>query len=74
MNILGICKILQLIISVSLVGLILIQSKGKGLASGVGNAISMYRSRRGIEKIVFIVTIVLSLMLVVNSLLIVVLS
>ena len=74
MNIMMIIKIVQLVISLLLTVLILIQSKGKGLASGIGDSIGMYRSRRGVEKIVFIATIVLTILVVFNSILILVLS
>ena len=67
-------KILQIILSVFLVLLILIQSKGKGLTSGIGDSIGMYRSRRGLEKAVFVMTIALAVLVVINSLLIVILS
>jgi len=70
MNIGFLLKIIQIIISVLLIVLILIQSKGKGLASGIGSGISMYRSRRGIEQFLFIFTIILSGLIVVNSVLI----
>lgn len=73
MNLINVIKISQLVISIVLVGFILIQSKGKGLASGVGDAFGMYRSRRGVEKLIFILTIVFSILIVVNSLLIIVL-
>ncbi len=62
---------LQIIVSILLVILVLIQSKGGGLASGIGSSISFYRSRRGLEKIIFIITIILSVVLVVNSLVLV---
>lgn len=74
MNYLLIVKVLQLILVVLVVPLILIQSKGKGLAAGIGNSIGAYRSRRGLEKAIFIFTIILSVLVVVNSLVIVVLS
>lgn len=67
MNILFISDIIQIIASVLLIILVLIQSKGTGLYSGVGSSIGFYRSRRGIEKAVFIFTIVLTIVLVLNS-------
>jgi protein translocase SecG subunit len=69
MNYSIIFKTTQIVITVLLIGLVLIQSKGKGLASGIGNNISFYRSKRGVERFVFISTIFLSVCLVVNSLL-----
>ena len=67
MNLSLILKVTQIVITVVLVALILLQPKGKGLASDIGNAFSMYRSRRGVEKLVFVLTVVLSLLFVANS-------
>ncbi|OGC45560.1 preprotein translocase subunit SecG [candidate division WWE3 bacterium RBG_19FT_COMBO_34_6] len=69
-----ILRILQVIFSVMVTILVLIQTKGGGFTSGVGSSISFYRSRRGLEKSVFIFTIILSIVLVVNSLLLVIFS
>jgi preprotein translocase subunit SecG len=67
-------QILQIFIAIVLVALVLIQSKGGGFASGIGNSISFYRSRRGLEKLVFIMTIILTAALVVNSLVLIIIS
>lgn len=55
-----IISILQIIISVVLIILILLQERGSGL-SGVfgGSGEGFYQTRRGLEKIIFIATIVL---------------
>jgi len=74
MNYILLSKIVQAILSVVLVGLILLQSKGGGLASAVGNSFSMYRSRRGVEKVVFFSTITVGVLLVANSLLLIILG
>lgn len=55
-------SIIQIIISVALVAVILIQNKGVGLSqtfggSGEGN---VFKARRGAEKTIFIVTVVLA--------------
>jgi len=65
---------IHIILSLAIVGLVLIQSKGGGFASGIGSSIGFYRSRRGLEKIVFIITIVVAILVVVNSLLLILLS
>ena len=52
----------------------MLQSKGGGLSMSVGSAFTMYRSKRGFEKVVFIMTIVFSVLVVANSLLIIVTS
>jgi preprotein translocase subunit SecG len=67
-------KYTQIAISLLLIFFILIQSKSQGLSAGIGSAFSMYRSRRGVEKMVFILTIVFSILLVGNSLVILILS
>lgn len=74
MQYLMLSKIAQIFIVVLLTLLILMQSKGGGLTLSVGNTFSMYRSKRGFEKAVFISTIIFSVLLVINSLLIVLLS
>lgn len=50
-------SVIQIIISVLLIALILIQSKGKGLSLGFGGLTESYSSKRGVEKIVFGATI-----------------
>jgi preprotein translocase subunit SecG len=73
MDVLFIVKIVQILVAALLTILILIQSKGQGLASGLGDSIGMYRSRRGIEKTVFVLTIIFASLIVINSILILVL-
>jgi len=68
MNISTIFKIIQVVVTIFLMFLILIQSKGVGLAYGVKSSFSMYRSLRGVEKLVFILTIIFGIVLVLNSL------
>lgn len=63
-----IIKVVQIILSIIVVTLILLQSKSGGLASSVAGSFSMYRSRRGLEKVIFIVTILSSILLSINSL------
>ncbi len=54
----------QIVISVLLIGAILLQQKGGGLGSAFGGDGQVYRSRRGIEKILFIVTIILAVLFI----------
>lgn len=52
---------LQIIVSVLLVVLIILQQRGSGLSSTFGGESAgflSYRSRRGFEKLIFILTIV----------------
>ena len=56
-----ILTIVQIILSVLLIGSILLQQKGSGLGSAFGGESSnMYSTRRGAEKILFRFTIVLA--------------
>ncbi len=71
---LSFAKILQIILCVLMVALILVQSKSSGLSSSFKSSFSMYRSLRGVEKIIFILTVVSGILLVLNSLAIVLLS
>ena len=73
MNWLNLSKIFQIIIAVFLIFLVLIQSKNTGLAAGIKSSFSMYRSLRGVEKLVFIFTIISGVLLVLNSILLILL-
>ena len=51
-------QIIQIIISVALIAIILVQAKGQGGLGGIfGGDSSVYRTRRGVEKTLFNVTI-----------------
>ncbi|MBI2634928.1 MAG: preprotein translocase subunit SecG [Parcubacteria group bacterium] len=60
--------IIQIIISVLLIGAILLQSRGSGLSSVFGGESTFYHTRRGIEKIVFFATIILAVLFIATSL------
>lgn len=62
----------QIVLTLILIFLIQIQAKGKGLASGIGSSFSFYGSKRGVEKFVFIATIISTILLIANSLLLVI--
>lgn len=55
-------NIIQIIISIALIALILLQARGSGLGGifGGGDS-SVYRTRRGVEKTLFNLTIVVAL-------------
>lgn len=55
-------KILQIVFAILLIGLILLQQRGSGLGMAFGGEGNIYRSRRGIEKILFYGTIVLAVL------------
>ena len=59
----------QIIVSVLLTILILMQSQGTGLGSGFGGSSETYHTRRGIEKVVFTSTIILAVIFTVLSIL-----
>lgn len=63
-----ILPIIQIIVSVLLVGAVLLQARGSGLSSVFGGESTFYHTRRGIEKIVFWATIVLAILFVATSL------
>jgi preprotein translocase subunit SecG len=63
--------IAQIIISVALIAILLMQVKGGGLGGIFGQPDSVYRTRRGMEKTMLQLTIVLMVLLVVVSVLVV---
>lgn len=64
--------LIQIIVSTLLILLVLIQTKASGLSSSVANSLGAYRSRRGIERGVFYLTIALGVVFTLNSLFLVV--
>ena len=67
--------IAQMVLSVALVALIMVQSKGSGGLGGIfGQADSVYRTRRGLEKTIFQLTIVIVILFIAVALLILKLS
>ncbi len=61
--------IAQLIVSLSLIIVILIQSEGTGLSTVFGGSGSFYRSKRGIEKLFVTITVILAILFLILSLL-----
>ena len=59
----------QLVIAALLVGAILLQEKGTGLGSAFGGEGQLYRSKRGVERMLFLATIVLSALFAINAIL-----
>jgi len=57
-----ILTLLQIIISLLLLGVILLQSKGAGLGRAWGGEAGFYHTKRGMEKLLFILTIVLAVL------------
>ena len=51
--------IIQILVSVGLVAAILLQAKGAGLGTAFGESSEQYRSKRGVEKLLYRATIYL---------------
>lgn len=66
-------NIVQIIISVALITVVILQAKGGGLSSMFGGEGSVYRTRRGLEQTLFRFTIILAVLFGVISLLSVIL-
>lgn len=62
-------NIIQIILSVALIVVIILQSKGTGLGSAWGGSGGSYHSKRGVEKILYYLTISLAILFVVSALL-----
>lgn len=58
----------QIILSILLIFCILLQSKGQGFSTSFGSG-ELYGSKRGMEKVLFYITIGLTILFAVNSLL-----
>lgn len=54
--------IIQIIISALLITTILLQQRGTGLSATFGGEGNVYRTKRGLEKIIFAATIVLAVL------------
>lgn len=61
--------IFQLATSVALIVLIILQAKGVGLGRSWGGAGEFYKSRRGVEKIIFQATVALVALFLTSSIL-----
>jgi len=64
MSISAIISIVQIVISFLLVASILFQQRGAGLSESFGGAGGGYHTKRGIERMLFISTIVLSILFI----------
>ena len=63
--------IAQILVAVALIAVILLQVKGGGLGGIFGQPDSVYRTRRGVEKSLFQLTIALSVLFVILSIIVV---
>lgn len=60
-------QILQVLLSVTLITLIMIQSEGSGLGGSLFGGGEVYHSKRGIERTLFIFTIVVAVFFIFSS-------
>jgi len=63
--------IAQIVIALALIAVLTLQVKGGGLGGIFGQADGVYRTRRGVEKTLFQVTIVLAVIFIALSIVIV---
>jgi preprotein translocase subunit SecG len=59
----------QIILATALIASILLQQRGTGLGGAFGGEVTAYRSRRGIERTLFRLTVVLAVLFVAFNLL-----
>ena len=64
-----ILNIIQIIVSVILIAVILLQNRGTGLGAAFGGEGTIYRTKRGLEKSLHIATIVLVIIFLATSVL-----
>jgi len=62
-------KIAQVVISILLIVAILLQNRGAGLGSAFGGSGGVYLTKRGLEKKLFIATIILAVLFFATSIL-----
>lgn len=60
--------ILEIVLGLLLIGLIILQSKGTGLGSTFGGDMGFYGTKRGAEKMLFVLTIIIAALFLLNSL------
>jgi preprotein translocase subunit SecG len=60
-------NIVQILISVILICVVLLQTRGSGFSSTFSSDSSIYRTRRGVERTLFNATIVLAALFVIVS-------
>jgi len=63
----SILNIIQIITALLLIVVILLQQRGAGLGSAFGGEGGIYYKKRGLEKIIFIATIVLAAIFIVMA-------
>lgn len=67
-------NLIQIIVSIALIVVILVQAKGSGLGGIFGGDSSIYKTRRGVEKTIFQATVALAVVFFAVSILSVLLT
>ena len=64
-------RVVQIILSIAVIGFILLQARGAGLGSAFGgsSAGSVFKTRRGVERLIFNLTIIFVILFAAISLL-----
>jgi len=62
MNLESVLNIAQIVLAILLVASILLQAQGTGLGAAFGGGGNVYRTKRGAEKKIFQLTIILSIL------------
>lgn len=60
-------SLIQILLAIILILVIIIQQKGTGLGSTFGGDLSFYRTKRGAEKMIFNLTIILAFLFIALS-------
>ncbi|MDO8429731.1 MAG: preprotein translocase subunit SecG, partial [Candidatus Daviesbacteria bacterium] len=60
-------SVLQIALGILLIILILLQSKGSGLGSTFGGEAALYRTKRGVEKSLFILSLMVSTLFIIAT-------
>lgn len=55
-------SVLQVIVAVLLIGAILLQQKGAGLGTAFGGSSNIYSTKRGLDKVLYQITIALAIL------------
>jgi len=64
-----ILSIVQIVLGILIVGCVLLQQRGTGLSAAFGGEGNVYRSKRGLEKFLFIATIALGVLFLATAVL-----
>jgi protein translocase SecG subunit len=60
--------VIEIVLGIALVALVVMQSKGTGLGSTFGGDMGFYGTKRGAEKVLFVLTIIVSSLFLLTAL------